>query len=74
MSTGVHGTNGLNPRISYSIYRNYILPRLLYSLEVLPLTNSQINDLGDLHLSFLKNIQALPTRTASVVVFWVPAL
>ncbi|CAC5408163.1 unnamed protein product [Mytilus coruscus] len=66
---GVHGTNGLNPRISYSIYRIYILPRLLYSLEVLPLTNSQINDLGDFHLSFLKNIQALPTRTASVAVF-----
>ena len=69
MSTGVHGTNGLNPRISYNIYRIYILPRLLYSLEVLPLTNSQINDLSDFHLSFLKNIQALPTRTASAAVF-----
>ncbi|CAC5383270.1 unnamed protein product [Mytilus coruscus] len=69
MSTGVHGTNGLNPRISYNIYRIYILPRLLYSLEVLPLTAGQINALGDFHLSFLKNIQALPTRTASVAVY-----
>ena len=33
---GVHGTSGLNPKVSYKIYQIYVIPRLLYSLEVLP--------------------------------------
>ncbi|CAC5392177.1 unnamed protein product [Mytilus coruscus] len=27
MNVGVHGTNGLNPKTSYMIYRVYVLPR-----------------------------------------------
>jgi hypothetical protein len=37
MGSGVHGTNGLDPKTSYQIYNTYVLPRLLYGLEVLPL-------------------------------------
>ena len=36
ISTGVHGSNGLNPRRSYKIYQCYVLPRLLFGLEALP--------------------------------------
>ena len=39
---GVHGTNGLNPQISYKIYQVYVIPRLLYSPEVLALTETQL--------------------------------
>lgn len=35
INTGVHGSNGLNPRVSYKIYQCYVLPRLLYGLEVI---------------------------------------
>ncbi|CAC5407671.1 unnamed protein product [Mytilus coruscus] len=70
MKTGVHGgTNGLNSRISYTIYKIYILPRLLYSLEVLPLNLTQLKALSDFHLTFLRNIQSLPTRTASIGIY-----
>ena len=34
IKTGVHGTSGLNPKFSYKIYQIYVIPRLLYSLEV----------------------------------------
>ena len=36
IKTGVHGTNGLNPRTSCKIY---VIPRLLYGLETLNLKN-----------------------------------
>ncbi|VDI63084.1 Hypothetical predicted protein [Mytilus galloprovincialis] len=69
MKTGVHGTNGLNPRVSYNIYRIYILPRLLYILEILPLNARQLKALSDFHSTFLRNIQSLPVRTASVAIY-----
>ena len=30
MNTGLHGANGLSPKISYFIYKTYVLPRLLF--------------------------------------------
>jgi len=37
IKSGIHGTNGLNPRTSYKIYQVYVIPRLLYGLETLHL-------------------------------------
>ena len=61
--------NGLNPRVSYKIYQCYVLPRLLYGLEVLPLTVSQINVLSKFHLDNLKRFQSLPVRVATCAVY-----
>ena len=72
INTGVHGSNGLNPRISYNIYQCYVMPRLLYGLEVLPLTQSQINLLSKFHLDNLKRFQSLPTRVATCAVYLLP--
>ena len=69
INTGVHGSNGLNPRISYKIYQCYVMPRLLYGLEVLPFTQSQINLLSKFHLDNLKRFQTLPTRVATCVMY-----
>ena len=68
IKTGVHGTNGLNPRISYWIYQVYVIPRLLYSLDVLPLTDTHISQLKRFHTSTLRRLQSLPERTASSIV------
>ncbi len=67
MSTGVHGSNGLNPRISYKIYQIYVIPRLLYGLEVLPLNVSNIDCLRRFHQNSLRRFQSLPPRTATSV-------
>ena len=69
INTGVHGSNGLNPRVSYKIYQCYILPRLLYGLEILPLTAPQINVISKLHLDNLKRFQTLPVRVATCAVY-----
>ena len=69
INTGVHGSNGLNPRVSYKIYQCYVIPRLLYGLEVLPLTQTQINILSKFHLDNLKRFQSLPIRVATCAVY-----
>ena len=43
MNTGLHGANGLSPEVSYQIYKAYVISRILYGLEIIPLTNIQFN-------------------------------
>ncbi|CAC5407968.1 unnamed protein product [Mytilus coruscus] len=69
IKTGVHGTNGLNPRTSCKIYQVYVIPRLLYGLETLNLQNKDTVALCSFHLSTLKHIQSLPNRTATSAVY-----
>ena len=69
IKTGLHGCNGLNAKFSHKIYQVYVLPRLLYGLEVLSLNKKQLDELGKFHLEILKNIQSLPTRTANAIVY-----
>lgn len=69
MNTGLHGANGLSPKISYFIYKTYVVPRLLYGLESLCLTKGQIDQLSRYHLQTLRNIQSLPQRTATAAVY-----
>lgn len=69
MNTGLHGANGLSPKISYFIYKTYVLPRLLYGLDALSLTKGQIDQLSRYHIQTLRNIQSLPQRTATAAVY-----
>ena len=46
-----------------------MLPRLLFSLEVLPITKSQLYQLTKFHVDNLKRFQPLPTRTATCAVY-----
>ncbi len=64
IKTGLHGTNGLNPKVSYRIYQAYVLPRLLFGLEVLQLTSANLDSLKRFHHNSLRMFQSLPQRTA----------
>ena len=64
MKSGFHGSNGFGPKVSYKIYQSYILPRLLYSLEVLNLNKTETKTLNDFHVDLLRRIQSLLSRTA----------
>ena len=44
IKTGVHGCNGLNAKISYKIYQVYVIPRLLYGLDVVLLNKGQLDE------------------------------
>ena len=66
---GLNGKNGLDPVTAYKIYQAYVLPRLLYGLEVLPLNVSQITELKQFHTKTLRYFQSLPVRTATSTVY-----
>ena len=50
IKAGVHGSNGLNPKVSYRIYQAYVLPRLFFNLETLHLNKTQLNQLQRFHM------------------------
>ena len=64
MGAGLHGLNGLPPLVSMHIYNIYVIPRLVYGLEVIKLSKLDINALEKQHRAFLRNILHLPQRTA----------
>ena len=69
MNTGLHGANGLSPEVSYQIYKIYVIPRLLYGLEIIPLNNTQLEKINRYHVKTLRNLQSLPQRTATSAVY-----
>jgi hypothetical protein len=69
MGIGFHGSNGISPQSSLNIYRIYVVPRMMYGLEAVTLTAKQIQDLEDYHRKTTRDLQTLPTRVASCVVY-----
>ena len=69
LGAGLHGLNGLHPKVSYHIYSIYILPRILSGLECVVLGKGDEQALEKFHLSTLKHFQNLPTQTASAAVY-----
>ena len=69
MGAGLHGENGGNPRVSLSLWNTYVLPRLTYGLDVLTLSNSEIQKLNQFHKKFLKQVMHLHERPADAAVY-----
>ena len=67
--TGLHGTNGLPPTTCIKLFNTYVLPRLLYGLETFILKPTHFNLLERFHLSFLRKIQCLPSRSVRGITY-----
>ena len=52
-----------------SLWSAYVLPRLIYGLDVLKLSKSEIQKLNQFHKKFLKQIMHLQERTADSAVY-----
>jgi hypothetical protein len=59
MGAGLHGMNGINPMVSIHMIKCFVLPRLLYGLDVTRLTKTDIKNLSTYFVQLLKQIQHL---------------
>jgi hypothetical protein len=69
MGAGLHGLNGLNPKISWKLINTFVEPRYLYGLEILGLSDANKKALTLYQKKTLKQIQHLPNRVADSAVF-----
>jgi hypothetical protein len=65
---GMYGLNGAHPKPSVHLWNTYIIPRLVYGLDVIPITSRQLEDLEIFQRSNLKRIQHLPPGTPNAAV------
>ena len=68
LGSGLHGKNGISPIISFHMWSTLVIPRLLHGIELLNIRKTDIDTLERYQRKFLKQIQTLPERTASVAV------
>jgi hypothetical protein len=45
MGAGLHGLNGVNPKVAIHLIQIYVMPRLLYGLEFTTLRQNEIQKL-----------------------------
>ena len=64
MGAGLHGLNGVNPEVSISMW-----PRLMYGLESVYLSKSDISKLELYQRKVLRQILHLPERVVSSAIY-----
>ena len=69
MGAGLHGLNGVGPKVSLQMISIYIVPILTYGLEALILKDQDYEALEKHYRSLLRNIQHLPENTAIPAVY-----
>ncbi|CAG2234184.1 unnamed protein product [Mytilus edulis] len=69
MGAGLHGLNGLNPKVSMHLVKIYVLPRLLYGLDSIILSVSDMKLLSVYYTKLLKQIHHLSKHTATYAVY-----
>ena len=69
MGAGAYGNSGLNPPVSFHMWKTFALPRMLYGFECSNLRLSDTVQLESLQRSILRRPQCLPNNTANVAVY-----
>ena len=69
MGAGLHGLNGLNPKVSIHIIRIYVIPRLTYGLETIRIAAADLTAINMYFKRLLKQIQHLPKRTLDAATY-----
>ena len=69
MGTGVHGLNGLNPRTSSKMWKIYVLPQMLFGLEVTNNPTSEIKKIEQFQRETMKQLQGLPPNASNAATY-----
>jgi hypothetical protein len=66
---GFHGVNGLEPIRTKAMVQLYIIPRLIYGLEALTITQKQRSMMDQFYRDLIRRLQSLPERTAKPAIY-----
>ena len=65
MNAGFHSLNGAGPQVSLLQYNTYVVPTMLYGLEALVLSESEVEVVDAFHRKSLRYMLHLPPSTAN---------
>ena len=65
MGAGTYGCSGVAPSVVSHLRKVFALPRMLYGLEVYSLNSKDVQQLEQLHRSFMKRSKCIPINTTT---------
>jgi hypothetical protein len=68
MGAGLHELNGVNPKVAIHLIQIYVMPRLLYGLEITTLRHNEIQKLEIYFKKLLKQVRPIIKYVASLAV------
>lgn len=69
LGPGLFSRRGWSPLVTSKLWKTYVVPRCTYGLEVLVTSSKDISKLETMQRKVYKQIQGLPTRTATSAVY-----
>ncbi|MEW8544513.1 MAG: hypothetical protein AB2693_13365 [Candidatus Thiodiazotropha sp.] len=69
LSSGLHGENGLDVETSLHLLKIYVIPVLLYGLEIILPPKKHLEQLELFHKKLLKQILSVPQNTADPAIY-----
>ena len=69
MASGLHGENGLDPETSIHLLQIYVLPVMVYGLDVVLPKSALVDKLNRTYKKILRQILSLPTTVADPAVY-----
>ncbi|MCG7879544.1 MAG: reverse transcriptase family protein [Candidatus Thiodiazotropha taylori] len=69
MPSGCHGHNGLDPETTIHLLQTYVLPTLIYGMEVVLPQGKHLDTLEKFYKKYLKLLLSLPITTADPAVY-----
>ena len=69
MTSGLHGYNGLDAETTLQLFKTYVLPILVYGMEILLPTKKNTAKMDIFQKRILKQILPLPTNTPDCAVY-----
>ena len=69
MGAGLHGYNGVTPKVGIKLWNIYVKPRMLFGLESQNVSKGNRAALYQYDKVFMKRIMQLPSRAADAAVY-----
>lgn len=69
LGAGLHVRRGFSPAVAHKLWRTYAIPRCIYGLEIMSLTNKDHEMLELAQRKILRQLQGLPNNTANTAVY-----
>ena len=69
LGSGLHARAGMSPVVQLKIWNTYVIPHIIYGLEVQNPTKNYIHKLEQHQRSMCRQFQCFPNRTASIATY-----
>ncbi|KAH3802836.1 hypothetical protein DPMN_156526 [Dreissena polymorpha] len=69
LGPGLHARRALSPKVSFHVWKMYIIPRFLYVIEVQVPSSTNLRKLEAFQRKVLRHLQGWPERSSSTAVY-----